>query len=280
MATPLSTILTWFETGDFPSEDQFREAWSSFFHKDEEIPQDKIEGLATAFMSFASKSAFNNHLSDSEAHEGQLAKLDASNLSAEQVTAWLAKLGMKNFGVVDDDEATTAVYTKEQVDVMINALTNYYTGVVAEVELINEILNSNDVSLNELQEIVDYIKENREQLDDIHEIVIGNTKDDKVELVGSFPLWGGISLQNQLNEVMYNNITTLAEKFYAKHEAIIRVNSILIHNLGTMDVTAIARDTVTNYLIPIRLKVVDNDSVEVEFDSLPDNDIKITIKRI
>lgn len=280
MATPLSTILTWFETGDFPSEDQFREAWSSFFHKDEEIPQDKIEGLATAFMSFASKSAFNNHLSDSEAHEGQLAKLDASNLSAEQVTAWLAKLGMKNFGVVDDDEATTAVYTKEQVDVMINALTNYYTGVVAEVELINEILNSNDVSLNELQEIVDYIKENREQLDDIHEIVIGNTKDDKVELVGSFPLWGGISLQNQLNEVIYNNITTLAEKFYAKHEATIRVNSTLTHNLGTMDVNVVARDTVTNYLMPIRLKVVDNDNVEVEFDSLPDNDIKITIKRI
>ncbi|UTX50095.1 hypothetical protein [Chryseobacterium sp. MA9] len=37
MSIPLKTIYSYFETGDFPTQEQFREAWSSFWHKDESI---------------------------------------------------------------------------------------------------------------------------------------------------------------------------------------------------------------------------------------------------
>lgn len=35
MATPINTILSWFETGDTPTQSQFAQAWTSFWHKDE-----------------------------------------------------------------------------------------------------------------------------------------------------------------------------------------------------------------------------------------------------
>lgn len=37
MSIPLKTIYSYFEAGDFPTQEQFREAWSSFWHKDESI---------------------------------------------------------------------------------------------------------------------------------------------------------------------------------------------------------------------------------------------------
>ena len=46
----LATIFSWFETGDFPTEQQFRETFSSFFHKSEKIPATQIEGLLSIFV--------------------------------------------------------------------------------------------------------------------------------------------------------------------------------------------------------------------------------------
>jgi hypothetical protein len=41
----LSQIFSWFETGDYPTEQEFRETFLSFFHKSEKIPVSSIEGL-------------------------------------------------------------------------------------------------------------------------------------------------------------------------------------------------------------------------------------------
>lgn len=35
MSIPLETIYSYFETGDFPTQEQFQESWASFWHKDE-----------------------------------------------------------------------------------------------------------------------------------------------------------------------------------------------------------------------------------------------------
>lgn len=43
--TKLSTILSWFQTGDKPTEEQFKATWRSFWHKSEKIPVDIIEGI-------------------------------------------------------------------------------------------------------------------------------------------------------------------------------------------------------------------------------------------
>ncbi|MDR2147709.1 MAG: hypothetical protein LBE91_14745 [Tannerella sp.] len=42
MIQTLATIFSWFETGDFPTEQQFRDTFSSFWHKHEKIPYSQI----------------------------------------------------------------------------------------------------------------------------------------------------------------------------------------------------------------------------------------------
>jgi len=49
MAT-LQQILSWFKTGLFPTEDQFRQTWLSFWHKSEKIPATQIEGFLKIFV--------------------------------------------------------------------------------------------------------------------------------------------------------------------------------------------------------------------------------------
>ncbi|WP_294198968.1 hypothetical protein [uncultured Chryseobacterium sp.] len=118
MNTPLNTILNWFQTGDFPTEAQFIALWSSFRHKDDAIPADQISGLSNLFQQTASIEAFNTHLTDSNAHTGYLAKLDATNLTATNVNEWRNKLGVgqlsQNIASVDDADHVGNVYTKNQ----------------------------------------------------------------------------------------------------------------------------------------------------------------------
>ena len=66
----LNTIFSWFETGDIPTEQQFRDTFSSFWHKSEKIPETQIEGgynTATSFANFPiSKSLLVVNLSASD----------------------------------------------------------------------------------------------------------------------------------------------------------------------------------------------------------------------
>jgi hypothetical protein len=50
----LSTILSWFKTGFKPTENQFAQCWSSFWHKDDIIPQTSVSGLQTALSNLTS----------------------------------------------------------------------------------------------------------------------------------------------------------------------------------------------------------------------------------
>ena len=88
MSTPLNTIFTWFETGDIPTQEQFQQTFSSFYHKDNLIPVAQIEGITELVEGFASAEALENHVEDTEAHHLFLAKIDASNLSDLNVESW------------------------------------------------------------------------------------------------------------------------------------------------------------------------------------------------
>lgn len=280
MATDLNIILTWFETGDFPTEDQFREAWSSFWHKDDEISMSKISGLATVLSAIVSTESFQNHLEDQEAHANFLAKADASNLSAEQVTEWLAKLGMNHFAVIDEELPDVSTYNKVQVDALLEVYNQYYEGMAAAISSIENSLQSNDLDLDELQEVVNYIKENREQIELLQAVIIGGTTDDKISLIGNYSQYGAITKQNQLNDALYDHLTTLENKFYDKFVASVTANTVLTHNLGTYDIWAEAYDEVTKYTIPIRLLRMDDNNAEVQFDTTPENNIRVIIKRL
>ena len=53
----LAKIFSWFKTGDFPTEQQFKDTFSSFFHKSEKIPATQIEGFLAIFVE---KTGFNS----------------------------------------------------------------------------------------------------------------------------------------------------------------------------------------------------------------------------
>lgn len=56
----LTQIFGWFKTNMIPSEAQFRETWSSFWHKSEKLPQSQILGLNDELNNKASKADLVN----------------------------------------------------------------------------------------------------------------------------------------------------------------------------------------------------------------------------
>ncbi|MBF7093538.1 hypothetical protein IUY40_18555 [Flavobacterium sp. ALJ2] len=68
MATNINTILNWFKTGLKPTQKQFWATWASFWHKDEQIPQNSISGLENALNTKAEKVQLDTHLNDKKAH--------------------------------------------------------------------------------------------------------------------------------------------------------------------------------------------------------------------
>lgn len=85
----LETILSWFQTGDNPTEEEFRQTFSSFRHNNTKIPITDVDGL---------ESSLNN-------------KLNVDDLAA-------------NMAVVDEGE-TSDVFNKEQIMAMTMMLSDY-----------------------------------------------------------------------------------------------------------------------------------------------------------
>jgi hypothetical protein len=122
MKVPLKTIFSWFEKGDMPTEHQFQQTFSSFRHLDENIKMDEVTGLNETFQKTVSSTTFTNHLQDESAHDLVLAKLNASNLTARNVEEWKEKLKIKLAATIDEGEETGNVYTKAQIEEIVNIL--------------------------------------------------------------------------------------------------------------------------------------------------------------
>lgn len=122
----LSTIFSWFETGDIPTQNQFQQTFSSFRHKDENIAINNITGLETALNNKLGSA----HATDANAHNNVLAKLDASNLNYANTEAWRLALGVgdipDNVALVDIGEAQE-VYNKMQIHNMSMMLADFVT---------------------------------------------------------------------------------------------------------------------------------------------------------
>jgi len=58
----LNTIKNWFKTGLKPSQTQFWDVWDSFWHKDQAIPAESIEGLDAILTGKASTEYVDNLL--------------------------------------------------------------------------------------------------------------------------------------------------------------------------------------------------------------------------
>lgn len=283
MSTPLNIIFSWFEKGDVPTESQFQQVFSSFRHLDEKIKMDEVMGLNETFQKKLSTITFTNHLEDESAHHLVLAKLNASNLTASNVEEWKEKLKIKFVATIDGSEEAGNVYTKEQIEAIVNILQAKDNEMLEHIAKINKILDSNDINLDEIQEIVGYIKENREQIEFLKEAIARNGSDDKINLVGIYSNWGTITYQNQFNDLVYDkikNIEDAASPEKNKYEERVRGDSRIKHDLDTLSFVIDAYDTVTMFTVPLKVKRIDANNIEVLFDSVPPNIIQLTIKKI
>lgn len=282
MAVSLATILSWFEKGDFPTEYQFKQTFSSFRHADERIRMDEVTGLQEAVQNIVSSADFNTHLEDGNAHHSVLAKLNASNLTATDINDWKDKLQINLAATIDGDEETGNVYTKAQTEQILNILRAKDDALLQSINQITEILVSNDADLDKLQEIVNYIKENRRHIELVNEIIAEGSSDDKINLVGSYSNWGPVSYQSQFNNLVYDKIRQIeisgSEKI--RHEEKISSDSRIKHDLNTLSFAIDAYDIVTMFSIPLKVRRIDPNTIDVLFDSVPPNMIQLTIKKL
>jgi hypothetical protein len=282
MAVSLATILSWFEKGDFPTEYQFKQTFSSFRHADERIRMDEVTGLQEAVQNIVSSADFNTHLEDGNAHHSVLAKLNASNLTAADINDWKDKLQINLAATIDGDEETGNVYTKAQTEQILNILRAKDDALLQSINQITEILVSNDADLDKVQEIVNYIKENRRQIELVNEIIAEGSSDDKINLVGSYSNWGSVSYQSQFNNLVYDKIRQIEISGFEKirHEEKISSDSRIKHDLNTLSFAIDAYDIVTMFSIPLKVKRIDPNTIDVLFDSVPPNMIQLTIKKL
>lgn len=283
MSTPLNIIFSWFEEGDSPTGSQFRQTFSSFRHLDEKIRIDEVTGLSEALQNTFPDAAFAEHLKDQNAHNAVLAKLNASNLTPAHVDQWKEKLKINLAATIDGAEETGNVFTKKQTGEIVDKLQAKDSEILEHIVKINELLTSDDMDLDQLQEIVNYIKENRKQIGSLTEILVNGSSDDKIRLLGNYSAWGASTYQNQFNDLVFGKIKNIEKEIASEniiYEERVRGNSLIKHNLDTLSFVIDAYDTVTLFTVPLKVRRIDTNNIEVLFDSIPPNIIQLTIKKI
>ncbi len=156
MATGRDILKKWFSNFKRPTQEHFWEWLDSFWHKSEEIPIASVQGLEKFLGKVATSEQLNNHESYLQAH---------SNLLAQKVDKEIGK------GLSSND--FTDVYKQKIDDFQLPDLSHYlergnYNGTAQDlkqfIDNINTVLQSDDSTLDDLQEIVNYIKQNKQIL--------------------------------------------------------------------------------------------------------------------
>ncbi|OED45610.1 hypothetical protein AB832_01355 [Flavobacteriaceae bacterium (ex Bugula neritina AB1)] len=65
-------IKSYFETGDKPKQQEYWDTWDSYWHKDELLPQNKVEQLEETLSEKVDKTVLEEHLSDTSVHGTQV----------------------------------------------------------------------------------------------------------------------------------------------------------------------------------------------------------------
>ncbi|BFM42663.1 hypothetical protein CFS9_13040 [Flavobacterium sp. CFS9] len=148
------TVKQWFKTGLKPTESQFYQFFDSIWWKEEKIPANKIENLQEILDDKADFDWVQNSLvqaKDRASHTGTQLSSTISNFN-ESVNALLAVFKAENYL-----DATSSIQ--------------------GQINAINNLLSSDDVNLDQLQEIVDYIKSIQANIDTllVNDLVTGGT---------------------------------------------------------------------------------------------------------
>jgi hypothetical protein len=149
----IAQIYDWFMTSKKPTQAQFWASWGSFWNKLEQIPQSAIAGLTAVLNAKAEKAQFDAHKTDATAHAGLFdTKEDKMNKGAANGYVPLdefLKIASQYLIIVDDlvTGGSDSLASAETVKTL-----------KAQIDGINLILTSNDVNLDNVQELVDAIK--------------------------------------------------------------------------------------------------------------------------
>lgn len=154
MTTNINTILSWFKTGSKPTQAQFWATWTSFWHKDEQIPQRSISGLENVLNTKAEKSQLDRHINDLDAHADLL--LNKEDKSQKGMAGGyvplneFSKIAGQYLSIVNNlvSGGSELVLSAEQGKIL-----------QTQINDINTLLTSDDINLDTIQEIVDAIKE-------------------------------------------------------------------------------------------------------------------------
>jgi hypothetical protein len=153
MATNINTILSWFKAGLKPTQAQFWASWSSFWHKDEMIPQSSILDLTMVLNAKVEKDQFDAHKTDMAAHAVLFdSKEDKNNKGVADGYVPLdeiVKISSQYLSIIDDlvTGGSNNLLSAEQGKILKTQIT-----------AINTLLTSNDINLDTVQELVDAIK--------------------------------------------------------------------------------------------------------------------------
>ena len=158
----LNTIKNWYKTGLKPTQQQFWDTWDSFWHKEDKIPVASIDGIDGLLNQKANKSIVDNHLTDVNAHENEFStKEDKSKKGQAGGYAPLDELGKilaDYLNIVDD-------LVSGGVDSLLSAQQG--KELQSQINQINVLLQSDDVNLDHVQELVDAIKNIQSALESI-----------------------------------------------------------------------------------------------------------------
>lgn len=151
--TPIQQLYKYFSDLMKPTGAQFRALIDSFWHKTEKIPISSIEGLDKLVEGTASAQQLQNHINDTHAHkellDKKVDKVPGKKLTTEDFTT---ELRQKLEGL-------------RQVDISLLLPRGNFTGTAQDlkdlIDGLTRILQSPDTELDELREIVAYIKQNK-----------------------------------------------------------------------------------------------------------------------
>lgn len=175
-ATDRNTLKGWFIRGAKPLASQFAAWIDSFWHKDDKIPADSVEGLTNILTSKVDRDAVINMIAEAILNQAYpeasltqkgIVKLTSTPSLADEANAATPKL--VHYATSDAVARATEVVEdrintlKGGVPVEGDTLKKLYDLIV----LLQNLVASNDVNLDTVQEIVTFIKNNKDVIDTI-----------------------------------------------------------------------------------------------------------------
>jgi hypothetical protein len=162
MATDKNTLKNWFRTGLKPNQAQFWAWIDSFWHKDEKIPISAIDDIEDILDAKADAEAFSNHINGNNPHPTLFnAKEDKSQKGTAGGYVPLnefTKIASQYLNIVNDlvTGGTTDLASAETVKTL-----------KTQIDAINLLLTSDNVNLDNVQELVDVIENVQASFNDL-----------------------------------------------------------------------------------------------------------------